>query len=97
MVDERALLQIRNVAVKWPGRRQDIKAKPPTVLWAVRRLGSGFWVGERWLVLSGFGVLALVNIGGLLALARVGSSAIVEANMEGWNLRMRGSSPAGGL
>ena len=73
-----------------------IKAKPPTVLWAVRRLGSGFWVGVRWLVLSGFGVLALVNIWGLLALARVGSSAIVEANMVGWNLQMRGSYPAGG-
>jgi hypothetical protein len=76
-------LQIRNVAVKWPGRRQDIKAKPPTVLWAVRRLGSGFWVGVRWLVLSGFGVLALVNIWGLLALVSGGSSAIVEANMAG--------------
>ena len=49
----------------------------------------------RWLVLSGFGVLALVNIWGLLALARIGSSAIVEANMDGWNLRMRDSSPAG--
>ena len=60
-----------------------IKAKPPTVLWAVRRLGSGFWVGVRWLVLSCFGVLALVNIWGLLALARVGSTAIVEANMGG--------------
>jgi hypothetical protein len=42
-----------------------------------------FWVGVRWLVLSRFGVLALVNIWGLLALARVGSSAIVEANMDG--------------
>jgi hypothetical protein len=60
-----------------------IKAAPPTVLWAVRRLGSCFWVGVRWLVLSGFGVLALVNIWGLLALVRVGSSAIVEANMVG--------------
>jgi hypothetical protein len=54
-----------------------------------------FWVGVRWLVLSCFGVLALVNIGGLLALARVGSTAIVEANMEGWNLRIHGSSPTG--
>jgi hypothetical protein len=42
-----------------------------------------FWVGVRWLVLSGFGVLALVNIFGLFALVRVGSSAIVEANMVG--------------
>jgi hypothetical protein len=49
----------------------------------------------RWLVLSCFGVLALVNIWGLLALARVGSTAIVEANMVGWNLRECGSSPAG--
>ena len=59
-------------------------------------MGQVFWVGERWLVLSRFGVLALVNILGLLALARVGLSAIDEANMAGWNLRMRGSSPAGG-
>jgi hypothetical protein len=49
----------------------------------------------RWLVLSRFDLLALFNIGGLLALARVGSSAIAVANMEGWNLRMHGSSPAG--
>jgi hypothetical protein len=63
-------------------------------------LGQVFWVGERWLLLSGFGVLALVNNWGLLALVSGGSSAIVEANMAGWNLRMRGSSPAdasGGL
>jgi hypothetical protein len=58
-------------------------------------LGQVFGVGVRWLVLSGFGVLALVNIWGLLALVHGGSSAIVEANMVGWNLRMRGSSPAG--
>ena len=44
---------------------------------------SGFVVGVRWLVLSCFSVLALVNIGGLLALACGGSSAIVEANMVG--------------
>jgi hypothetical protein len=58
-------------------------------------LGQVFWVGVRWLVLSGFGVLALVNIWGLLALVSGGSSAIVEANMVGWNLRIHGSSPAG--
>jgi hypothetical protein len=46
-------------------------------------LGQVFWVGVRWLVLSRFGVLALVNIWGLLALARVGLYAIVEANMVG--------------
>ena len=58
-------------------------------------MGQVFWVGVRWLVLSRFGVLALVNIGGLLALARVGSTAIVEANMEDLNLRIHGSSPTG--
>jgi hypothetical protein len=58
-------------------------------------LGQVFGVGVRWLVLSSFGVLELVNIWGLLALARVGSSAIAEPNMAGWNLRIHDSSPAG--
>jgi hypothetical protein len=58
-------------------------------------LGQVFWVGERWLVLSGFGVLALVGTWGLLALVSCGPSAIVEPNIAGWNLRIHSSSPAG--